>query len=136
MATVTQTDVLPEVAAFLGSSPLGSVIGGQQVSSSNQAVFTTVDPGSRETLAEVYAMQPDDVARAVEAAARAFAESGWAKMAPNDRGVLLHRLADEVEKRKQTIAQIEALDCGKIYWQAEGDVQNFVDTMQIGRAHV
>ena len=43
---------------------------------------------------------------------------------------MLHRLADAVEQRKPIIAQIESLDCGKIYWQAEGDVQNFVDTLR------
>jgi acyl-CoA reductase-like NAD-dependent aldehyde dehydrogenase len=41
----------------------------------------------------------------------------------------LHRLADAVESRKPILAQIEALDCGKLYPQAAGDVQNFVDTM-------
>ena len=75
-------------------------------------------------------MQPDDVDRAVQAAAEAFAHSGWAQLAPNERGVLLHRLADAVEKRKPIIAQIEALDAGKILAQAEGDVQNFVDTLR------
>lgn len=128
MATATQANLMPEVTAFLKSGPLGGVIAGRQIASSNQATFTTVDPGSGDTLAEVYAMQPDDVDRAVLAAAEAFAKSGWATLSPNDRGVMLHRLADEVEKRKKIIAQIEALDCGKVYAQAEGDVQNFIDT--------
>lgn len=128
MATATQANLMTEVTAFLKSGPLGGVIAGRQIASSNQATFTTVDPGSGDTLAEVYAMQPDDVDRAVRAAAEAFARSGWATLSPNDRGVMLHRLADEVEKRKKIIAQIEALDCGKVYAQAEGDVQNFIDT--------
>ena len=130
MASTTSANLMPEVVAFLKSSPHGGVIGGKQVASANNSVFRTVDPGSQEILGEVYAMQPDDVDRAVRAAADAFATTDWPKQSPNDRGVLLHRLADEVEKRKPIIAQIEALDCGKIYGQAEGDVQNFVDTMR------
>ena len=130
MATTTSLNALPEVTAFLESGPLGGVIAGQQVASSSKTTFTTVDPGSGENLAEVYAMQPDDVDRAVRAAAEASAKTDWSKLSPNDRGVVLHRLSDEVEKRKKIIAQIEALDCGKIYEQAEGDVQNFVDTMR------
>ena len=130
MTSAASPNLLPEVAAFLKSGPLGGVIAGEQVASSGKEVFATIDPGSQETLAEVSTMQPDDVDRAVGAAAEAFAKTQWAKVAPNDRGVLLHRLADEVEKRKRIIAQIEALDCGKIYAQAEGDVQNFVDTMR------
>lgn len=130
MATLIQADILPEVAEFLSSGPLPAVIGGQSVPAAGGEVFATTDPGSGETLAEVHAVQPDDVDRAVQAAAVAFARSGWARLSPNERGVLLHRLADAVEKRKYIIAQIEALDCGKVYWQAEADVQNFVDTLR------
>ena len=130
MATTTTANVLPEVVDFLKSDCLGGVIAGKRVASAGKETFTTVDPGSGEVLAQVQAMQPVDVDRAVLVAADAFAKSGWAGLSPNDRGVLLHRLADEVEKRKSVIAQIEALDCGKVYRQAEGDVQNFVDTMR------
>ena len=130
MATTTESSWLPEVEEFLSASPLGGVIAGQQVPASNEALFQTCDPGSGERLAQVSAMQPDDVDRAVQAAARAFAESGWPQLSPDERGVLLHRLADAVEQRKPIIAQLESLDCGKIYGQAEGDVQNFVDTLR------
>ena len=130
MTTASSSSLMPEVASFLESGCLGGVIGGQQSVSSGKETFTTIDPGSSEVLAEVTAMRPEDVDRAVCAAGEAFAKTNWAKLSPNDRGVMLHRLADEVEKRKKIIAQIEALDCGKIYRQAEGDVQNFVDTMR------
>lgn len=130
MATTVAADRLPEVTAFLSASPLGGVIGGNLVPSSNRETFTAIDPGSKERLADVYAMQPDDVARAVGEAARAFRHASWASLSPQQRGALLHRLADEVERRKPIIAQIEALDCGKIYAQAESDVQNLVDTFR------
>jgi acyl-CoA reductase-like NAD-dependent aldehyde dehydrogenase len=124
------TDVLPEVAAFLAESPLPAVIGGQNVMAKGGEVFCTRDPGTGQPLAEVAAMQPDDVDRAVKAAQRAFDTSGWPQLSPNERGVLLHRLADAIERRKPIIAQIEALDCGKILAQAAGDVQNCVDTLR------
>jgi len=122
--------ILPEVRQFLQAGPLPGFVGGRDVVSSNGEVFVTCDPGSKQVLAEVHAMQPDDVDRAVQAAAEAFARSGWARMTPNDRGVLLHRLADAVEDRKAVMAQIEALDAGKLLAQAEGDVQNFVETLR------
>ena len=43
---------------------------------------------------------------------------------------MLHRLADAIEKHKAVIAQIEALDAGKIESQAQGDVQNCADTLR------
>ncbi len=130
MATTLKFDLLPEVADFLSTGPLEGIAGGQGVASSKGETFTTVDPGSGEVLAEVHALQADDVDRAVRAAAQAFATAKWARLSPNDRGAMLHRLADEVERRKPIIAQIESLDCGKVYAQAEGDVQNFIDTMR------
>jgi aldehyde dehydrogenase (NAD+) len=130
MPPTTKLDFLPQVAEFLSRAPLKAVIGGREVPSSNGDVFETRDPGSGEVLAEVCAMQPDDVDRAVQTAAEAFAKSGWSKLAPNERAAVLHRLADAVADRKKTIAQIEAYDCGKVYGQAEADVQNFIDTVR------
>ena len=124
------SESLPEVEEFLSGGPLPGVIGGRKVVPAAGEVFATCDPGSRETLTEVYAMQRDEVDRAVGAADEAFRKSDWARLAPNERGVLLHRLADAVERRKKIIARIEALDCGKIYAQAESDVQNFVETVR------
>ena len=43
---------------------------------------------------------------------------------------MLHRLADEVERRIPIIGQIEALDAGKLEAHAQGDVANFVATIR------
>ena len=129
MATAT-AKLLPEVEAFLATSPLTSVIGGKDVASSSGTTMKTLDPGSGEAIAEFHVLSAEDVDRAVKTAGEAFKKTGWATMAPNERGVHLHRLADAVEKHKKIIGQIEALDVGKILWQAEGDVQNFVDTLR------
>ncbi len=123
-------EVLAEVSAFLAESPLTAVIGGQDARSAGGETLETRDPGSGRPLATFYAMQPEDVDAAVRAAAVAFARSGWATMSPVDRAVLLHRLADAVEAKSAVIAQIEALDAGKLLAQAASDVQNFVDTMR------
>lgn len=117
-----------EIQQFLAQQPLAAVIGGQQVLASNGEVFVTRDPGTGASLAEVSAMQAEEVDRAVAAAADAFANSSWAKQPVNERCATLHRLADEVERRCATIAHLESLDCGKVYSQAEGDVLNFVAT--------
>jgi aldehyde dehydrogenase (NAD+) len=130
MAAQLPKDVLPEVAEFLSKSPLPGVIGGQQVMASSGEVFCTRDPGSGQPLAEVAAMGPDEVDQAVKAAQTAFDTSGWPRMSPNQRGVLLHRLADTIEKHKRILAEIESLDCGKIVAQAEWDVQNCADTLR------
>lgn len=126
----TQIQRLPEVEAYLGSQPLGAVIGGEMRPVGDGPTLTTIDPGTGEPLAVVSACQPSAVDAAVRAAADAFAHPSWAGLSVPARCALLHRLADAVEDRKAIIAQIESLDSGKVYAQAEGDVQNFVDTLR------
>ncbi|MFM8633674.1 MAG: aldehyde dehydrogenase family protein [Planctomycetia bacterium] len=131
MATIAPPSrLLPEVEAFFSGSPLCSVVGGKDVAGSSGKTMKTLDPGSGEPIAEFHVASAEDVDRAVKAAADAFKKSGWATMAPNERGAHLQRLADAVEKHKKIIGQIESLDAGKILAQAEGDVQNFVDTLR------
>ena len=135
MATVIDNDVklagagvLPEVAAFLAGSPLPGVIGGRDVPALDGETFTTLDPGTGKPIARVAAMKAPDVDRAVKAAAEAFPR--WSALPVAERAIWIHRLADEIERRKPIIGQIEAMDAGKIPAQAEGDVQNCVDTLR------
>src|SRR6185369_13424113 len=105
-------------------------VGGEETTSDDGKTFETHDPGSGETLATVPHQTAKDVDAAVAAAQQAFDKSGWAKLPPNERGALLHRLADEVERRVSIIGQIESLDAGKIEAHAQGDVQNFIATIR------
>lgn len=128
--TATSTELLPEVAAFLDRSLQKAFVNGEWVEATGGHTFDVVDPGRGEKIATVASLQKEDVDAAVDAAANAFEGSGWAKMPVNERSAALHRLADAVEARKAAFSQIEAIDCGKIYEQAEEDVQNFVDTFR------
>jgi acyl-CoA reductase-like NAD-dependent aldehyde dehydrogenase len=130
MNATIASSLLPEVQEFLATETHASFVGGKPVHSENGTTFATFDPGSGEKLAEVHDLQPNDVARAVDVANEAFRNQPWARLATNERAALLHRLADEVEKRKAIIGQIESLDAGKLLSQAENDVQNFADTLR------
>ena len=129
MATAT-VELLPEVGKFLDKSVQQPWVGGKATNASDGATFETHDPGSGEKLATVPHFNARDVDAAVSAAQHAFDKSGWATLPPNERGAMLHRLADAVEKRINIIGQIEALDAGKIEAHAQGDVANFVATIR------
>jgi acyl-CoA reductase-like NAD-dependent aldehyde dehydrogenase len=118
----------PEVGTFLSAAPIKAVVGGQDVDALDGQRFTTIDPGTGCPLAQVVSMQAADVDLAVKAAARAFPI--WSALPANERAAWLHRLADEIEKRKAIIGEIEALDAGKIFEQAQADVQTCVDTLR------
>lgn len=130
MTTTLRDKIDPQVIEFLSQEPLDAFIGGQWVQAADGSTLTTSDPGSGEELAQVPAMSAVDVDRAVTAADVAFRQSGWATMSHDERGAILNKLADLVEQNKSILGQIESLDAGKVLAQAEGDVQNFVDTMR------
>src|SRR5262245_39654245 len=101
MTTMTEVGLRPEVEKFFSASVLRPVIGGRDADAADGATFTTIDPGSGRHLAEVAAMQARDVDRAVKAASDAF--PAWSALPVNERAVWIHRLADEIERRKSII---------------------------------
>ncbi|MCM2371284.1 aldehyde dehydrogenase family protein [Aporhodopirellula aestuarii] len=128
MSVAATTRLLPEVEAFLSQSPFPSFVGGKNFPASSGKTVATTDPGSGEKIAEIHDLSPAEIDRAVSMAEAAF--PAWSSLSKADRSSILLRLADAVEKHKPIIAQIEALDAGKIEAQAQGDVQNFVDTLR------
>src|SRR6476469_9274037 len=77
--------------------------------------FDTVNPATGEVLTQVVEASPEAVDRAVAAARKAFEDrSGpWRKMSASERGRLIWRLADLVEKHIDELAELETLDNGK-----------------------
>ncbi len=70
-----------------------------------------VNPHNCETIAKVREASPDQVDRAVRSAAAAF--KAWRQTTPQERSVLLLKLARHVEDNAGTYAQIESQNCGK-----------------------
>lgn len=128
MTTLTNVDLRPEVIEFLNQSPFSGFVGGADFPTSGGELIATIDPGSGDKIADIQDCSAADVDHAVKVANEAF--PSWAALTTDQRSEILLRLADAVEERKPIIAQIEALEAGKIEAQAQGDVQNFVDTMR------
>jgi acyl-CoA reductase-like NAD-dependent aldehyde dehydrogenase len=114
------SNLSPAVTKWLSNQPLKMYIGGEWVEASGGATFATRDPGTGKVIAKVASGVKSDVDRAVRAAQKVFLHSGWAQMPTNDRAVILHRLADLINNRKDVLAQIESLDVGKPRGQAAG----------------
>ena len=130
MGTTIASKYSGAVEQFLGSGSLQLFIGGKWCPSKKEETFETIDPGTGEVLAKIYHAKSVDVDEAVQAAKKAFRQTGWATMKPNERGVYLHRLADLVEANKSILAELESLDVGKPSGQATWDVENFSATMR------
>jgi aldehyde dehydrogenase (NAD+) len=79
--------------------------------------YPVIDPSTRAILTNIPLSNAADVDAAVAGAHQAFPL--WAAKTPAERSVLLHRLADAIEKKQKELAQIEALDVGKAVVNAE-----------------
>ena len=89
------------------------LIDGQWVEAASGKRFPTFNPATGERIAEVAEADRVDVDRAVVAARRAFESGPWSRMPASERGHLLYRLADLLEKNLDELAALETLDNGK-----------------------
>ena len=89
------------------------LIGGEWVATGK--TFDTINPATGEVITQVAEAGPAEVDRAVKAARKAFDGRGgaWQKMSASERGKLLWRLADLLEKNIEEFAELETLDNGK-----------------------
>jgi len=119
------------VNEYLSDSPKKNFIGGEWVSAASGETIEVRDPGNGSLIAHIASGDAADVDRAVSAAQTAFKKSGWATMPVNDRAVILHRLADLVDRHLDILAQIESLDVGKPLAQATGgDIPNVSQSLR------
>jgi aldehyde dehydrogenase (NAD+) len=96
------------------------LIGGKWVDSVSGKTFPTINPATGETICQVAEGDKADIDCAVEAARKAFDQGPWPKMNASERGRLLHKLADLIEKNQEELAALETLDNGKPLRDARG----------------
>ena len=89
------------------------LINGKWVDAASGKTFPTYNPATGEVLANVAEGDKEDINRAVAAARAAFDTGPWSKITPSQRGKLIWKLADLIEKHAEEFAQLESLDNGK-----------------------
>src|ERR1041385_6370785 len=103
MITATKAKVSP-----------GKLLINGQWSESNRS-FDTFNPATGEVLTQITEAGAQEVDQAVAAARKAFDEVGgpWRKMSASERGKVLWRIADLIEKNIEELAELETLNNGK-----------------------
>lgn len=87
-------------------------IDGAWVKADGSARTLVTNPATEDVWGSVPHASAADLDRAVSAARRAFAGTGWRDLAPSARAVYLLRLADEVEKRAEAISHTNTWENG------------------------
>src|SRR5262249_24333223 len=113
-----------ETRLFINNEFVDPVDGG-----GGSGTFDTYNPATGEVIARVAAASAKDVDRAVTAARSALDKGPWAKIDAAERGRLLFKLADLIDKNAEELAQLESLNCGKTITDSRGDMQGGVNTL-------
>jgi aldehyde dehydrogenase (NAD+) len=105
-AAATRPSVRPQVRQTK------MLIDGKWVDAASGKTFDTLNPATGDVIAKVAEGDKADVDKAVKAARRAF-EKTWKRTNARERGRLLYKLADLIEKNFDELAALESLDNGK-----------------------
>ena len=107
------------------------MINGKWVEAASGKTFPTYNPATGEVLARIAEGDKEDINRAVDAARNAFDNGPWSKITPSERGRMIWKLADLLEKHAEEFAQLESLDNGKpLMWSRIADVPLSTDTLR------
>lgn len=90
---------------------------------STPARFESIDPFAQEPWATVPEASEQDVRDAVAAARTAFDEGPWPRLTPEERGVILRRLADLIDRDALALAALESRDNGKGMREVAGQMR-------------
>ncbi|KDQ17454.1 hypothetical protein BOTBODRAFT_171940 [Botryobasidium botryosum FD-172 SS1] len=102
---------------FQGTSTFstGLFINNEFQDGEGQKTIDVFNPSTEKVIAQIAEASAADVDRAVQAAQKAF-ETSWGLTVPgNERGKLMMKLADLIERDIDEIAAIESLDNGKAF---------------------
>ena len=113
MDTVTLDRRLSQPAKEFLHQPSRLLIDGKLVEAASGKTFPVYNPATGAILMQVAEADSADVDRAVKAARKAFDEGPWSKISPSERGKLLWKLAELLEKHSDEFAELESIDNGK-----------------------
>lgn len=121
-ASLLAADVtLPESRLF---------IDGRWVDARGGETFELLNPATEERIATVASAGDADVDAAVAAARREFDGGSWSQVSGPDRGRLLIRLAELIERETERFVALEALEIGKPLRDAAVEVPLAVETFR------
>ncbi len=104
---------------------VGNVIGGEERGAAGGATFEKLAPATGEVLSLVARSGAEDVAAAVEAAEAA--QPGWAARTVEERGRVLRRVAQLLERDREAVAAVVSAETGKSPKDAKGETDGAVE---------
>ncbi|KAM8973995.1 retinal dehydrogenase 2 [Pelodytes ibericus] len=131
-ALMASLHLLPSPTTSLEVKHTKIFINNEWQTSESGKVFPVYNPATGEQICEVQESEKADVDKAVRAARLAFSlGSVWRRMDASERGRLLEKLADLVERDRDVLATLESLNSGKPFLQSfYVDLQGAIKTFR------
>ncbi|TMN22888.1 betaine-aldehyde dehydrogenase [Lentibacillus cibarius] len=99
-------------------------IDGAWVTSKAGAVRDIINPYNQEIIAKVTEGDESDTKDAIAAARKAFDRGDWSATPATERGKIVHKIADFIERDREELAELESLDTGKTVEESRGDMDD------------
>jgi succinate-semialdehyde dehydrogenase/glutarate-semialdehyde dehydrogenase len=99
-------------------------VGGAWAAAESGETFTAESPATGEQIGEVPQGARADAQRAIASANDAA--NGWARLTAFERAALMHRVGDEIEKRRDELVHVLTLDQGKPLHESRDEVEELV----------
>lgn len=110
--SIATSSLSENIKTFL-ASPKQLLINGQWSDAADGSTFEVVNPATTEVIGNVAHGKEADIQVAVQAARQAFDLGPWSRISPSDRGKMIWRIGDLIEKHNDELAQLETVDNGK-----------------------
>ncbi|WP_214102613.1 aldehyde dehydrogenase family protein [Acrocarpospora catenulata] len=111
MTTAVEIDF--DIRVGIALPPTDLLVGGEWQPAAVGERFEVIDPVTERVIAHVARGREADVQRAVAAARAAVDGGAWSRLSGVERGRLLFRLADLMERDFAQLTQVETLDIGQ-----------------------
>jgi aldehyde dehydrogenase (NAD+) len=99
-----------------------NLIGGEWRDALSGGTIESIDPSTGRAYGAIADSGADDVDLAVRAARKAFDDGAWGRTTALERGRMLTRLADLIQRHAGELATIESRDTGKPQGAADADI--------------
>ena len=111
--------------------PTQLFIGGEWRDAADGATFEVIAPANEQPIATVAAAGEADIDAAVAAARAQFDGGDWSRLTGAERGRLLYRLAELLERDAELLVTLEAFDIGRPAYEPRlVDIPNAIDVFR------
>lgn len=99
-------------------------IDGKWVTSQSNEVREIINPYNQEVIAKVTESNEIDTKLAIQVARKAFDKGEWPNKSATERGRIVYKIAELIERDKEELAVLESLDTGKTLEESRWDMDD------------